>query len=101
MRGAQAMGCALVDLEGSVLHQLGRKQGRVGRGRGRLRHRLWNVRQGWRSSAQAFDVALLAAHFLRTSAKRLKVNLPTLTRGHVEQLQAPRTHRFQSLPKGV
>jgi transcriptional regulator with GAF, ATPase, and Fis domain len=34
------------------------------------------------------DVALLAAHFLRTSAKCLKVNLPTLTKGHVEQLQA-------------
>jgi transcriptional regulator with GAF, ATPase, and Fis domain len=34
------------------------------------------------------DVALLAAHFFRTSAKRLKVNLPTLSKGQVEQLQA-------------
>lgn len=34
------------------------------------------------------DVALLAAHFLRTSARRLKVNLPPLTKDQVEQLQA-------------
>jgi transcriptional regulator with GAF, ATPase, and Fis domain len=34
------------------------------------------------------DVALLAAHFIRTSAKRLKVNLPPLTKDQVEQLQA-------------
>jgi hypothetical protein len=29
MRCAHAMGCAIVDLEGAVLNQLGRKQGRV------------------------------------------------------------------------
>jgi len=34
------------------------------------------------------DIALLAAHFLRTSARRLKVNVPPLTTSQVEQLQA-------------
>ncbi|MBV9488296.1 MAG: sigma 54-interacting transcriptional regulator [Verrucomicrobia bacterium] len=34
------------------------------------------------------DIALLAAHFLRTSARRLKVNLLPLTKDQVEQLQA-------------
>ena len=34
------------------------------------------------------DVPLLAAHFLKTSAKQMNIQAPKLTKGHIERLQA-------------